>query len=226
VRAGRAEDQQTRRRLVEVATRLFSTLGFAHATIREISREARANVAAVNYHFRDKVGLYREVLESAFDVVRITTERAKREGEGKSAEEKLKAYIRVHCDAILATTEPSRLQQLIHRELQEPTLGVDNLIDRTMKPRFEYLFAVVGELLDRPPDDERVRLAAISIHGLILMFRPNPVADRLAARLKVKFTAERITEHVVVFSLAAIEAYRQPANRHRAAHATPRSQSR
>jgi TetR/AcrR family transcriptional regulator, regulator of cefoperazone and chloramphenicol sensitivity len=210
LRNAHTNDQQTRERLLEVATRLFGAVGFAHATIRDISREARANVAAVNYHFRDKIGLYREVLEAAFDAIRETTERAKAAGEGKSAEEKLEAYIRVHCEVILTTSDPSVIQQLIHQELQQPTAGiVDRLIDRTMKPRFEYLYAVIGELLDLPPDDERVRLTAITIHGVILMFRPNPIMRKFGTRLKLEFTPEQITEHVIKFSLAAVKAYKR-----------------
>ena len=204
----RRDDQLTRRRLIDVATRQFGACGYKHVTIRSICREAQANVAAVNYHFRDKIGLYKEVLESAFAVLRDTTERAIRAGQGKSAEEKLRAYIQVHSGAILATSGPSAIQQLLYREMQEPTVGLDRLVDRTLKPRFEYLFTVVGGLLDLPPRDERVTLSAISIHGLILMFRPNPMADRFAAHMKLKHTPERITEHLLVFCLAALEAYR------------------
>jgi TetR/AcrR family transcriptional regulator, regulator of cefoperazone and chloramphenicol sensitivity len=209
VRSKRADDQLTRRRLIEVATRQFGALGYKHVTIRAICREARANVAAVNYHFRDKMGLYREVLESAFAVLRDTTERAIRAGQGTSAEEKLRAYIRVHSEAILATQGPSAIQQLLHREMHEPTVGLDSLINRTLKPRFEYLFKVVGELLDLPPHDQRVTLSAFSIHGLIIMFRPNPMSERFGAQLKLKFTPERITEHLLTFSLTALEAYQR-----------------
>jgi AcrR family transcriptional regulator len=49
----RADEQQTRRRILDAATRQFVVKGYKHVTIREICREARANVAAVNYHFRD-----------------------------------------------------------------------------------------------------------------------------------------------------------------------------
>lgn len=204
----RRDDQLTRRRLIDAATKQFGALGYKHVTIRSICREARANVAAVNYHFRDKMGLYKEVLESAFAVLRDTTERAIQAGEGKSAEEKLRAYIQVHGEVILASSAPSAIQQLLHREMQEPTVGLDSLIDRTLKPRFEYLFTVIGELLDLPPHDERVTLSAFSIHGLILMFRPNPMAERFGAQLKLKFTPERITEHLLTFSLTALDAYR------------------
>jgi TetR/AcrR family transcriptional regulator, regulator of cefoperazone and chloramphenicol sensitivity len=215
----RANDQATRLRLIEVATRLFSAQGYKHVTIRAISHEARANVAAVNYHFRDKLGLYREVLESAFAVVSHTTDRAIQEGRGRSAEDKLRAYIRVHCEAIMASSGPSVLQQLIHRETQEPTIGLDDVLERTFKPRFEYLFGVVGDLLVLPPTDPRVRLSAFSIHGLILMFRPNPVTERIGAQLKISFSTEQITEHLLAFSLAAIEAYRPWRARHRPARA-------
>ena len=202
------DDQATRTRLIEVATRQFCALGYKHVTIRAICREARANVAAVNYHFGDKLGLYREVLESAFAIVSETTERAIQEGRGKTSEDKLRAYIRVHCEGILASSGPSALQQLIHRETQEPTVGLDDVLERTFKPRFEYLFGVIGELLVLPPSDPRVRLSAFSIHGLIVMFRKNPVSERVGAQLKISFSADQIAEHLLGFSLAAIDAYR------------------
>lgn len=203
-----ANDQATRRRLVAVATRQFSAHGYKDVTIRAISHEARANVAAVNYHFRDKLGLYREVLESAIAVVTQTMEKAIQEGRGRSAEDKLRAYIRVHCDAILASTGPNVLQQLVHREAQEPTIGVEGVLERMFKPRCDYLFAVIGDLLTLPPTDPRVRLCAFSIHGLIVMFRPNPIAERAGAQQNMSFSTEQITDHLLTFCLAAIEAYR------------------
>lgn len=201
-------DQATRSRLIDVATRQFAAVGYEHATIRTICREAHANVAAVNYHFRDKAGLYREVLESAFAVVSHTTERAIQEGKGKSPEDKLRAYIRVHCEAILASSGPNVLQQLILRESQEPTIGLDDVLERTFKPRFEYLFGIVGDLLVLPATDKRVRLTAFSIHGLIVMFRATPVSERIGEKLHISFSTAQITDHLLAFSLGAIEAYR------------------
>jgi AcrR family transcriptional regulator len=222
VKVRKADEQQTRRRILDAATRQFVDRGYKHVTIREICKEARANVAAVNYHFGDKGELYREVLEEAFAVIKLTTERSIQEGKGKSAEEKLRAYIRVHAEVILQPTGRNTLHQLFHRESQEPELLVDELLERTFKPRFEYLFGVVGELLVLTPQDPRVRLSALSIHGLILMFRPNPITARVGAQLQLSFSTEEITEHLLAFSLSALDAYRP----WRARAKAPRSRSR
>ena len=60
-----SDDRDTRERLIEAAGQLFADHGFRKVTVREICRVAHANVAAVNYHFGDKLGLYREVLDTA-----------------------------------------------------------------------------------------------------------------------------------------------------------------
>src|SRR5947209_14525298 len=59
------ENVETRRRLLEAAGEVFAEQGFRSATIRDICQLAKANVAAVNYHFRDKQGLYTSVLQYA-----------------------------------------------------------------------------------------------------------------------------------------------------------------
>jgi len=57
----KAEDQETRGRLLAAAARLFAERGFAKVTVRDICRRARANVAAVNYHFGSKDALFEAV---------------------------------------------------------------------------------------------------------------------------------------------------------------------
>jgi TetR/AcrR family transcriptional regulator, regulator of cefoperazone and chloramphenicol sensitivity len=60
-------DTETRERLLSTAERLFAERGFSKVTVREICRSARANVAAVNYHFSGKQGLYDEVVRTAIN---------------------------------------------------------------------------------------------------------------------------------------------------------------
>ncbi len=64
-------DLETRERLLRTGARLFAERGFKQVTVRDICRAARANVAAVNYHFGNKLGLYREVLQVAIDALAV-----------------------------------------------------------------------------------------------------------------------------------------------------------
>jgi AcrR family transcriptional regulator len=54
----------TEKRLLEATGAIFAEHGYRSATVRQICEKARANIAAVNYHFGDKEGLYRAVLRS------------------------------------------------------------------------------------------------------------------------------------------------------------------
>lgn len=53
----------TRELLIDAAERLFAAQGFDSTTIRGITREADANVAAAHYHFGSKEALLRAVLD-------------------------------------------------------------------------------------------------------------------------------------------------------------------
>src|SRR5262245_56133679 len=85
----------TRSRLIEAAGHVFAEQGFKATTVRDICAKAGANVAAVNYHFGGKEGLYNAVLRHAHRCCAVgNAEQAVAAAEGKSAEERLGIFIR------------------------------------------------------------------------------------------------------------------------------------
>ncbi|HOK97051.1 MAG TPA: TetR family transcriptional regulator, partial [Anaerohalosphaeraceae bacterium] len=50
-----------RERLLDAAEKLFCLKGFNRTSVRELTAEARCNLAAVNYHFKSKEHLYVEM---------------------------------------------------------------------------------------------------------------------------------------------------------------------
>ena len=59
--AGTPKVDIPRERILCEAEALFAERGFYAVTIREITKAARCNLAAVNYHFGSKENLYMEV---------------------------------------------------------------------------------------------------------------------------------------------------------------------
>ena len=57
----------TREHILKSAVELFGEKGFDNTTIRDICKHADANIAAVNYHFKGKIGLGEAVIELLFE---------------------------------------------------------------------------------------------------------------------------------------------------------------
>src|SRR5499425_382584 len=96
-----SEDRETRARLLNAASRLFAEHGYARVTVRDICKKARANVAAVNYHFGGKDGLYRAVMRHAMETMQATTEAARTAGRDLPPAERIRAYVSVFADRLL-----------------------------------------------------------------------------------------------------------------------------
>jgi AcrR family transcriptional regulator len=201
------KDLETRERLLSAASRLFAERGFAKVTVRDICRRARANVAAVNYHFHGKSGLYEEVLRSAIHTMRGTTEAAQRAGAGRPPAEQLEAFIAIFLQKVVEGRN-SWIHQLMMHELSDPTPALDLVVDEVLRPRMAYLTGIIARLIGTGEDDPRVARCLMSVQAQIhtLLVR-NPFADRLVPDRSV--TAEgvgAIARHIARFSLAGIQA--------------------
>lgn len=207
--ATRAGDSETRQRLLDAAARLFAERGFKHVTVREICQAAQANVAAINYHFGDKLGLYREIVQSAIDRMRATTDAARQAAAGQSPEEALRRYIVTVNRRLLASTDGT-LHRVIAREMYDPTPALDALVEQGVRPRLDHLSVLVARVLDCDVEDPRVLRCAASIQAQTIAYLPNAVADRIGR--PAHLTATRIDEiaaHIAEFSLAGLDAIRR-----------------
>ena len=199
-------DSETRDRLLKAAERLFADRGFKKVTVRDICRVARANVAAVNYHFGDKLGLYREVLQAAIDGMRGTNEAARAAGAGQPAEEQLRRYIAIFVHRVL-TPGNDTIHRLINREMNDPTPALDILVEQGVRPRVEYLSGLIAEIIHGEPGDQQVLRCVAGIQSQVFAYMPNPIAARLGfANKPTPANLKEIAEHIAEFSLAGVHA--------------------
>jgi AcrR family transcriptional regulator len=203
-------DVATRGRLLDAATELFAERGFRRVTVRAICQRARANVAAVNYHFGDKQRLYREVVEAALDTVRDFADYAMRPPGAATAEQKLAHYVSAHLTREQGSSVPERsalLRQLFRHELSESTDIGAYIVEQAVKPRLRYLAAIVEELLGPGADAQTIDRCVLSIQAQCLFPVAAPAAlTPLFRRTRADY--EALARHVFAFSLAGISACR------------------
>lgn len=200
-------DRETRDRLLREAELLFADRGFNGVTVREICSAAHANVAAVNYHFGDKLGLYREVMRVAIGAMREVTDTARAAGQGLSPADRLRAYVSLFLHRLL-TPGRETIHHLIQREIADPTPLLDDLVEQGLRPRLEYLAGIVAEMIESDSSDVRVKLCVMSIVSQTVMYaRHNAIADRLG--YSAHPTAGEIAaaaRHIAEFSIGGIYA--------------------
>ena len=200
----RGHDKETRERLLSTAERLFAERGFSKVTIREICRSARANVAAVNYHFSGKKGLYDEVVRSAIKTMQATTDSIREAGVQRPADEQLTAYISIFLTRVVAARD-SWIHQLMMRELADPTPALELVLKKVVQPRMTYLRQVVASMLDCEPADARVERCAMSIQSQCLALLTHPVAALRPKSLNER-ELEVMAQHIAQFSLGGVRA--------------------
>ncbi len=200
----------TRERLLEAASRLFAERGFQGVTVRQLCREAEANVAAVNYHFGDKLGLYRAVLETAF--AHAEADPTTDVPADTAPEARIRHYVATFLPRLAAPGEKGvRIQCLMRHELNDPTSLAPWIWERVLRRRLRFLAEAVAELLGTGTSDPRVGRSVMSLQAQCLFYQPSRFAEAAVPgwHPPTPEEIEAAVEHVVAFTLAGIGGVRQ-----------------
>jgi AcrR family transcriptional regulator len=203
-------DEKTKTRLIEAAGEVFARHGFRAATIREICRRANASVSAVNYHFRDKKGLYAAVFEHSH---RWAVEKYPHDlglAEGATPVERLRAFIRSFLLRLLGDGFPTWHGKLIAQEIADPSGVFSQVAQTSIRPMEEYLEGIVRRLLkdenpSRTDDNDVVRLCAMSVVGqCIFQHHARQLATIHGTRTQGPAQIEVLADHIIRFSTGGI----------------------
>jgi AcrR family transcriptional regulator len=189
--------------LLDAAGEVFAERGFDGATIREITRHAGMNVAAVNYYFRDKDELYGATLRHAHTAACNLPYEAEAT---MTAEARIHAFVENLLRRFLDPLRPRWHGQLMAREMAQPTKIFEQLLTEAFRPKCEWLQRAVTELCGKRLQGAELDYVTTSILGQCTFYRQNRhVIQRLFPGL---FTpddlVERLARHITDFSLAAI----------------------
>ena len=193
----------TREKLVEAAGQVFAERGYHATTVREIVKRSGANIAAVNYHFGGKLGLYTEVLQNLVRAARVNAINSALD-QNAPPEDILRAVIGARLQSVTRPDLQDLHFRIVMHELVQPTPALSRIVNEVTRPIYERLLELVGRIIDLPPKNEKTRLCVNSIMGQILVYiLAGPLLMRLWPELEMtQAQVDRIAKHTGDFSLA------------------------
>ncbi len=199
-----ADSDDTRSRLIEAAAAIFAKCGYQAATTRQICIRAKANAAAVNYHFGDKLGLYKAVLKSFIGRQEVHVE--ERKFAAMEPELALRHFIHAMFESLVGPHAEDQYARVMAHEIVEPTEGLALVVEQIIGPRSRLLCDIVARLTHTSPRSLHARLAAHGIMAQIVHYmHARPVIKLLWPRWRMSEAAQRqIVEYVTSFSLAGV----------------------
>lgn len=199
----------TRIRLLKSAAVVFAEHGYEDATVRQICERADANIALVNYYFGDKLELYTEVLRFSLqpgcDKVRVDLPAA-----AIQPAVALRLIVAAMIERAFETGDQANLRfRLMLNEFVRPSAATIRVVDVVMRPVYDRLREIVGEILGLPPNHKKTRLCVHSVLGQVAHFaHAKPVLGLLWPEMKMSpANREIVAEHITEFSLAYLKAH-------------------
>jgi AcrR family transcriptional regulator len=202
----RQDGLATRRQLLEAGGQVFAEQGYAKATSKEICERANANVAAVNYHFGGKDGLYAAVLEEAHSRLVTIDAMAAAARSRIDPELKLRAFL-ARIVAEIAKQESGAWElRVLSRELLSQSPFLLGLMKTQIAPKARFAREIIAEIMGLPVDHPTVARALISVIGpcILLVITTRELRRRVAPQLDED--PQALTEHMVAFALAGLKA--------------------
>ncbi len=173
--------ENTRDRLIKNAMEMFAEQGYDKTSVRELARKSDANIAAINYHFGGKEGLYQAVLEYIVDymdswampLVNAYDDFLK-EQNGTFEMNKTINWIEEFIDTFITRAFESYesnilLHKIIVREQLKPSLGFNKIYSMASLKLAEH---IISDLLSKISDanEDKIIIYTNSIIGLMHRF--------------------------------------------------------
>ena len=207
-----AATDSTRDRLLAAAKAQFAERGYEAASVRELTQAAETNIASVNYHFGDKLGLYVEVFQEIFTDLRELRIRRIDEVMRKpdvTLRDLVAAFAWAFFEPLLKRDDGGFMMHLFMREMTDRRLPEGMVEEQLISPITLRLLDALRNLL--PTLEQRdARMCIMSLVGqLIQVSMVMPIRNTASIypqRVVEGIELQQALEHVVRFSTAGIEA--------------------
>jgi TetR/AcrR family transcriptional regulator, regulator of cefoperazone and chloramphenicol sensitivity len=205
------KSEDTTDRIIDAAGFVFAEQGYRGTTVRQITTRAGVNLAAVNYHFKNKSELYVRVLKEAKKHLRSIVV----QDLPGSPEEQLRVFIEHFVHYLLDPKRPVWHGRVLAMEMSNPTPALGIVVRELTAPLYRDVRALVAKVVGHATPEE-LDLFTLSIFGQCVFYVcSRPVVEQLSVNLgRSPHRVEQIGNHIGAFSLAALKNYRRRAKTH------------
>lgn len=199
-------------RLLFAAEKLFAEKGFDRTSVRDITKEAKCNVAAINYHFGGKDNLYTEVFRhnlKQMREVRIASIETVMSQTSRPAglEDLLRSFANAFLEPLTAESKGRGLMKLIIREMIDPRLKVNIFFDEMVTP---VVAVLLKAMLSICPNLEKQK-ALMAIQSIVAQLVHAVHSQQMfGSQGKNEVPLHDLSvavDHIVAFSAAGIRSY-------------------
>ena len=166
----------TKEKMLLAASEEFSINGYPATTTRNICNRADVNIAAVNYHFRNKEGIYKSVVDYLFD--KTSSETVSKTIVSTEAEWKKELFSWV-LDILTSASNPSSLSRwknnILFREILDPSEVFPEIFKKYFKPYFSSIEYYVRCGVSADTSKEQIYIIIFSILSQSLFYGQNKV---------------------------------------------------
>jgi AcrR family transcriptional regulator len=217
MRKQRKDAQETRQRLLAAAAEVFAEKGFWETTHAQICEKAKANTAAVNYHFGSKENLYVEAWKHAFE---RSLQTHPPDG-GVAPDAPVRVRLRGRILAFMhRMADPNNYEiEIMHKEMANPTGLLTEALPQAIEPMRQDMRSIVQELLGDGASERQICFCGISLMGQCF----GPMLHLRHAKMApgtppppgplFEFGVAELADHITRFSLAGIRGIREEAGK-------------
>jgi len=150
----------TKAKILRESRTLFSKQGYDATTVDDIAKESRVNKALIYYYFKNKAGLYSEVMSGLFDAIYKEVTQA---GENsKTIVEELEIFVKSYAN--YAYKNPY-FPALLLRELSDSGAHLSEIMFASMR----RLFLLLSDILERGKEEKVFRESIpMVVHFMII----------------------------------------------------------
>jgi AcrR family transcriptional regulator len=205
-------EKTAQNKLIAAAEELFCQKGFNETSVRDIASAAGCNVASINYYFGGKDNLYLEIWRRRLAFMResrlASIEKVMSGGKPPELEDLLRSYADSFIEPLVDGSAHCRFINLMAREMIDPHLPRDMYLSEMVLPVLDALSEALGKICPWLAKSD-VLMIILSVVGQLLMHAVcvKEMFEKSSHPELSRIDLDRMVEHVVKFSAAAIRAY-------------------